>query len=173
MQKEIRFSAIILPLFTGCANYPLSSFKPQPLSSLFLKFLNIFIAAGPEHYKQNNYTATAITPLGKCYCQLAAKIFNCPTFIWFFKPLCKERKRGSFVNWNTLHAKRRTRCSNTWPFSIIVAGMKCSIQSSLSGDFFLCFPLMNKAHFRHVPCSFGFVSFKGDFAGTGCNLTSF
>lgn len=116
---------------------------------------------------------TAITPLGKCYCQLAAKIFNCPTFIWFFKPLCKERKRGSFVNWNTLHAKRRTRCSNTWPFSIIVAGMKCSIQSSLSGDFFLSFPLMNKAHFIHLRCSFGFVSFKGNFAGTGCNLTSF
>lgn len=85
-------------------------------------------------------------PFGKCYSQLGAKIFNSPTFIRFLKPLFKERKRGSFVSWNTLHAKRNTRCCNTWPFSIIVAGMKCYIQSWLSGVFSGSLPLMNKAH---------------------------
>lgn len=141
----------------------LSNFKPQPLSFLFLKFLNISLQQAKAFMCITNRTITQqlqSPPFGKCFCQLAAKIFNCPTFIWFLKPLLKERKRGSFVSWNTLHAKRSARCCNTWPFSIIVAGMKCSIQSSLSGVLSPSLPLMNKAHFIHLWCSFGFVSFE-------------
>lgn len=80
-------------------------------------------------------TNSTITPqlqspfFGKHQCQLAAKIFNCPAFICFSKPLFKERKRGSFVNWNTLHAKRSTRCCNTWPFSIIVAAWNAAFRA--------------------------------------------
>lgn len=148
---------------------------------LFFKVPKHFIAAGlciHVHFKQDNYTATAITPFGKCYCELAAKIFNCPAFICFFKPLCKERKRGSFVNWNTLHAKRSTRCCNTWPFSIIVAGMKCCIQGSLSGSFLSPSPCGTKRIFTSSVfvwlCFFWrFLSPPHPSSGTGCNLTWF
>lgn len=154
----------------------MATLLPSLQGWLFLEFLNI---SRQQDWAFTGITNTTITqqlqspPFGKCYCQLGAKIFNCPAFIWFLKPLFKERKRGSFVNWNTLHAKRSTRCCNTWPFSIIVAGMKCSIQSSLSGVFFsLPSLLMNKVHFIHLWCSFGFVSFQENF-GIGCNLSSF
>lgn len=112
-------------------------------------------------------------PFGKRYSQPGAKIFNSPTFICFLKPLFKERKRGSFVSRNTLHAKRSTRCCNTWPFSIIVAGMKCYIQRRLSGVFSGSLPLMNKAHLYIFAVGLAFVSIQGNFLGTGCNLSSF